>query len=675
MLVMALAVTAIAVPAVSAEPTVKQEPTQNTSLTIGFRCRLAQWSISRAERMFNRTTTVLEKRDGEGRDTSQNREYLRQAAAIIATARDAYDNGQCSRARRQASQATTLLIQAITTISPPPSLTIDVPAVDIEGDFLHNSDPFPASQYLDGTVDLRDEDGSDRVELGNTHDGSYAMSVVEGTYDAYYSHETGQSVPQNVDAIVDNDVVIDTNKTLDVDVKSASVRSSFRLNNDAFPTSAYNTANFYLQNVNGGDPILLGKSHQNNGPVRVVQGTYDVIYGHQNGTLVPQNQNAVVMPDVVIAGDTVIDLNVVGVDFQTSCQLNDNPFPYQFYSSADFYLRDDNAGDLVYLGVSSGGGTHTNMVIPGDYDVVYKHKWGTGVLVPLNPDTVVDSISVVSPPPPEAYVIDVEAGFVTGQYTHNGGVFPGSIYQSAEFLLREVGTEDLILMGRSNKPSTPIMVTTGTYDVIFQHFNGPSVPQNEEAVVKQDVIVNEGNQDVDVDVSSVDITGDFKLNGGNFPVTIYRSAEIFLRPTGGEELILLGNTYQDPDPVKIVAGTYDVIYSHKWGSTGLPQNKYKVILNAVPLNISQVLDVNVESVTVKPTFKLNGGPFPASVYSSADFYLRDPTTDDMIYLGRSYAEADAISIVDGTYDVIYQIANGDQLPQNTHANFMSTSLG
>jgi hypothetical protein len=675
MLVMALAVTAIAVPAVSAEPTVKQEPTQNTSLTIGFGCRLAQLSISRAERMFNRTTIVLDKRDGEGRDTSQNREYLRQAAAMIATARDSYDNGQCGRAIEQASQAIPLLIQAILTTSPPPSLIIDVPAVDIEGDFLHNGNPFPASQYLDGTVDLRDEGGPDRVELGNTHDGSYAMSVVEGTYDVYYSHEQGQSVPQNVDAIVANDVVINTNKTLDVDVKSASVRSSFRLNNDPFPTSQYNTANFYLQNVNGGDPILLRKSHQNSGPVRVVQGTYDVIYSHQNGTLVPQNQNAVVMPHVVIAGDTIIDLNVVGVDLRTSCQLNDSPFPYQVHSSADFYLRDDTTRDLVYLGVSSGGGTHTNTVIPGDYDVVYKHKWGTGVLVPLNPDTVVDSISVVNPPPPEPYVIDVEAGFVTGQYTHNGGVFPGSIYQSAEFLLREVGTEDLILMGRSNKPSTPIMVTTGTYDVIFQHFNGPSVPQNEEAVVKQDVIVNEGNQDVDVDVSSVDITGNFKLNGGNFPVTIYQSAEIFLRPTGGEELILLGNTYQDPDPVKIVAGTYDVVYSHKWGPTGLPQNEYKVILNAVPLSISQVLDVNVESVTVKPTFKLNGGYFPASVYSSADFYLRDPDTDDMIYLGRSHAEADAISIVDGTYDVIYQIANGDQLPQNTHANFMSTSLG
>ena len=669
-LILTLSGMVIAAPPSSAQQTNDVETNQFRVPFRNLSCRLAQSSISMAERMLDRTTTELDRRDGEGRDISENREYLQQAQDTIDTAKDAYDNNRCRTARRQASQAAMLLIRATITTSPPPSLIIDVPAVDIEGDFLHNGSPFPVSIYQDGIVDLRDQNGSDRIELGNTHDGSHALSVVEGTYDVYYSHESGQLVPQNVDAIINDDVVINTDLTLDVNVESASIRSKFSLNGEAFPDNVYNSANFYLQNVNDGDPILLGQSHLSNDPVRVVQGTYDVIYSHQNGSLVPQNQNAVVTT-VVISGDALLEVNVTSAEFRSSYLLNSDPFPNSIYDSGNFYLRNSSTGDTVYLGASHDG-TDTNEVIPGNYDIVYQLNQGTGVLVPLNQETIVDSISIAGD---QAYVINVEAGTVTGQYTHNGGAFPGSIYQSAEFFLREVSTDDLIFLGRSNVPSTPIMVTTGIYNVIYQHFNGSDVPQNIEAIVKPSVTVNIGSQDVNVDVISVDITGDFKLNGGSFPNVIYRSAEIFLRPTGGEELILLGNTYQDPDPVKIVAGIYDVIYSHMWGSTGIPQNNDKVILAAVPLNSSQVLLVNVESNAKKPIFRLNGGPFPASVYNSADFYLSDPDTDDMIYLGRSHIEANTISIVDGTYDVIYQIANGDQLPQNTQANFMSIPLG
>jgi len=74
-------------------------------------------------------------------------------------------------------------------------------------------------------------------------------------------------------------------------------------------------------------------------------------------------------------------------------------------------------------------------------------------------------------------------------------------------------------------------------------------------------------------------------------------------------------------------------------------------------------------------FSLNGEPFPASIYESADFYFADPASGDVIFLGSSYEEqTEPVSIIVGTYDVVYQIKYGEQLPQNTISNLFPTVL-
>ena len=557
---------------------------------------------------------------------------------------------------------------SIISLSSVQTLRINVPSVTITGNFLLNDSSFPGSIYQSGMIHLRDSSGTDYTELGSTADGSYSMPVVAGTYDIIYTHQHGLEVPLNENAVVMAGVTINADQALDVNVASVSVRPQFTLRGEAFPTSIYNSAEFYLQNSSGGELIPLGDSYQVNDPVLVMPGTYNVIYSHQNGSLVPQNQHAIVKAGVTIDADQVLAVDVPAVSLRSLYTLNGDPFPSTIYNSATFYLRNSASGDLVVLG-DSYDQISSNLVIPGDYDVIYEHK--NGVKVPLNSDTVITSdVSIASG---RALLIDVPAVSVTGEFSLNGESFPASIYESAEFHLQDLSSDELVLLGKTNEAATPVLVVEGTYDIVYRHFNGSDVPQNQQATIQRDVAVNTDDQILKIDVSAVNITGQFSLNGSAFSSSIYESADFFLRPSDSEEMILLGSSHLQGDPVAIVAGTYDVIYTHRNGSD-VPQNKNKEIVSAVPLNSTQVLEIDVSTVSVRGEFTLNGESFPASIYESADFYLADPAAGELLFLGSSHEETEAVSIITGSYDVIYQIKHGDQLPQNTISNLFSTFL-
>jgi len=549
------------------------------------------------------------------------------------------------------------------------TLRINVPSVTIKGVFLLNGSPFPGSIYQSGMIYLRDSEGTNYTELGSTANGNYTLAVVPGTYDIIYTHQQGAEVPLNKNAVVAAGVTIDADQVLDIDVASVSIRPQFTLNGAAFPTSIYERAKFQLQDSSGGEPIPLGDSYQANDPVLVIPGTYNVIYSHEHGSLVPQNRNAIVAPEVAIEQEQVLAIDVTTVSLRSSYTLNGDPFPGGVYSSATFYLRNLTGDDTVMLGHSYDNYNST-IVIPGVYDVIYAHELGTQV--PLNQNSVVMSeVNIYSS---QALAIDVSAVSITGEFSLNGESFPASVYESAEFYLQDSQSDDLILLGNSSSAVTPVLVVEGTYNVVYRHFNGNTVPQNKQAMIQRDVILNEDGQILAIDVSAVNITGQFSLDRDVFSGSIYESAEFFLRPTGAEEMILLGSSHLQGTPVSIVAGTYDVIYVHRNGSD-VPQNKSKEVASAMPLESTQSLKVDISTVSVRAVFTLNGEPFPASIYESADFYLADPASGDLIFLGSSYEEQpEAVSIIVGTYDVIYQIKHGEQLPQNTISNLFAAVL-
>jgi len=80
-----------------------------------------------------------------------------------------------------------------------------------------------------------------------------------------------------------------------------------------------------------------------------------------------------------------------------------------------------------------------------------------------------------------------------------------------------------------------------------------------------------------------------------------------------------------------------------------------------------VWNFDVPSVRVQGAFRLNGQPFPASILDGANFFLRNATTGDEVYLGLSNNDTFDRRVVPGKYDVIYEHKVGQNVPLNSEA--------
>jgi hypothetical protein len=76
------------------------------------------------------------------------------------------------------------------------TLDVDVPVVDLSGEFVLSTGPVPDSASDGGQLYLRAQDG-DSVLLGNSFAAVYAAKLVAGTYGIYYRSETSVTMPQN----------------------------------------------------------------------------------------------------------------------------------------------------------------------------------------------------------------------------------------------------------------------------------------------------------------------------------------------------------------------------------------------------------------------------------------------------------------------------------------------
>ena len=541
---------------------------------------------------------------------------------------------------------------------------IDVKAVDIQGDYSLNGGAFPASQYETGIIAFADAENN-LTPLGETYNGSYAASVVAGTYHSIYHHlQGGAVVPVNRGDTITSGLALNADQTVDIPVSAISVRFVFTLNGGSVPASEYDDAVFYLQpKTGGGEAIELGNSHSPIDPVWLIPGTYDVIYSVEtSGSLVPINQHAVVDTIVVDSMTSGATIDVKPTDFRLNATLNGNPFPVSQYEHAVFYLRNTSTGDLVELGPSYELPLN-RWVVDGTYDIVYAHQNGTSI--PANPDAVLMSgITIDSGSPAQS--VNVLSAAITPQYSLNGGGFPISEYQDAEIYLRGSTDEDVLLLGNTHVPSpSAVNIVRGNYDVIYRHETGDQVPRNANAVIQSNVALN-NNQVLPVAVATVDITGTFTLNGNDFPANVFESARFNLVGANTDDRFRFGDSYEGSSTVRIIPGTYNVQYRHLSG-TQVPLNINKVVDSGLLLDITKSIRVNAVARSVAPGFTLNSGPFPKSVYHYAEFYLRDTSNADRIFIGYSHLDNEDTLVINGNYDVLYEHVQGDQVPVNERA--------
>jgi hypothetical protein len=248
---------------------------------------------------------------------------------------------------------------------------VDIVSIEVSGALTINDAPPPASEFDDGIVWLRDQGTGGETPLGNTHDGSYTLRLVAGTYDLYYGQETaGGSVPENKGARLLQDLVLDASASLDLDVAAASLSGAFSIDGAPPPPSQYEDGRVYLRNLENGDALLLGSTHEGNYSALVVPGTYEIVYVEETGgDGVPANQSAP-LGQVVLAGALDLDIEIPMRSLAGSVTVGGASPPQTPGDGGLLYLR-DGAGDSVYLGTSYGPGYGAN-VVAGTYGVYYR---------------------------------------------------------------------------------------------------------------------------------------------------------------------------------------------------------------------------------------------------------------------------------------------------------------
>ncbi|MCR9092911.1 MAG: hypothetical protein NXI30_01720 [bacterium] len=172
---------------------------------------------------------------------------------------------------------------------------------------------------------------------------------------------------------------------------------------------------------------------------------------------------------------------------------------------------------------------------------------------------------------------------------------------------------------------------------------------------------------LNVDVPSVEISGDFLVDGVPTPASAADVAILSLLDRRGEAISVGATNMQTYGPLRVVPGEYGVLYDFLFSSGSLPINTGTPISSDVAFDASGVFDIDVPTVEITFTLLLNGVAFPAAVGETGDFLLRHVDSGAEFLLGQGANSPIVARVVPGAYQVIYSYRSGSIVPQNTHA--------
>lgn len=451
-------------------------------------------------------------------------------------------------------------------------------------------------------------------------------------------------------------------------IPSVRVQPVFRLNGKAFPSPRAGVGVFTLwasesNALYSGPQLVLGHGHEQGVKVRVVPGVYDVYYSWVSGNLVPRNQGARVMRHVSLQSDTklIIDVPMIRI---TGRKLH-NRDEFNFEGVATMALRGLDGSGNVPLGEVQPP-EFDRHIIPGSYDVEY--SWQQGFNFPQNEHASVRTISLFNTV--EDLALNVPSVIQSVEFLHNGNAFPASPYERGDLVLRR-GEREEVRLGSSDEGGATIRVIPGTYDVYWQHRAGAAiVPINRDGLVRANVLAN--GTALIVDVPSVDVAGQFLLNGQTPPKSPFENARVSLATKGGDAATL-GETQHGAFAVRVIPGIYDVIYQHLAGAVFLPWNKGATLARGWNVGEQPSRDFDILVGVLKGAFRLNGAPFPASQFESGNIYAVGPDNQEPVFLGQTDVGAFEARLLPGKYRGAYaHVAGAVIVPKNSFSTFGST---
>jgi hypothetical protein len=447
------------------------------------------------------------------------------------------------------------------------ALDIDVPVVTVSGMFTIGGVAVPTATDS-GLLFLRTAAG-DEVALGQSAAGSYLVRALPGTYDLHYRVATpGATAPRNMNARLRTGITLATSGTtsLDIDVPSAILTGTIKIGGVAAPSTA-DSGTLLLRNA-AGDEISVGSTTAATYTIRVVPGSYDLYYRMMTaGATAPKNINARLMAGVTVAatGTTTLDVDVPTAVISGSIKIGGATVT-STADSGTLSLR-NTAGDEVSLGPTYSG-SYSARVVPGVYDVYYR-SLTPGTFAPRNTAAKLMGV-VVAATGTTVLDVDVPTVVVTGMMKIAGATVSSATDYGALSLRTAAG--DTVALGNTSAGSYSVRVVPGTYDVHYRFMAGGTLaPRNTNAKIRTGVAVGaSGTTALDIDVPATLVSGSVKI-GGTMVTSTADYGTLLLRGEKDDEAVM-GTTYSPSYMIRMVPGTYDLVYRVTLAGTLAPRN-------------------------------------------------------------------------------------------------------
>ncbi len=556
------------------------------------------------------------------------------------------------------------------------SLLVDVPAVEVQGDFLLNG--VLASNSAGELAAIGFEDGiGDQVTLGLSSAQSYGPLWIipanyQPTYDFFFS---SSSLPVNPESPFGVLTAVDGLSDVDLDIPSVSITFDFLLNGSPFPVVPGEAANFILRESGTEREFVIAPASAGVAVVSILPGTYDILYTHIAGSTVPQNEHALIVSNVDLGFAQQVVVDVTAFTHIVSATLNGAAFPASIYEDGEIHLRNFETGDAVSFGLTSAG-SGSRMIIPGTYDATYSRDSG-GTIGPANSKGIVaEGLPVVPPSMGQLSLtsIDVQTVSVTLDATLDGGNFPASIYETGDVVLTTPEGDEVTLGSTHDANPPTLQVITDRYDVYYRSQAGGTVaPGNTNARIAQNVQID-ASRNFTIDVETALLTFEFVLDGVPFPVSIYERGNFSLAGGNPGEVIPLGSTHNGPLIRRVIVGIYDLVYDHGAGTLIVPLNTGHHAARNQSFLVDQTVVTDLTTKPIIPTFMLNGAPFPNDPAQRGRIVLRDPDGGEVNLGTTDPAVPDSVIGIEGAYGIDYEWDAGVDVPRNQRRRIGYTSV-
>lgn len=483
-------------------------------------------------------------------------------------------------------------------------LDIDLPRVEVAGVVTSGGNPIPGANETRGTVTFV-RAGGDRVQgisLQTTGDITFHKSLLAGTYDVEFSNNQVpcelSSLPCN-SGLVARDVDLTGSRSFDIDIPVARVDGTVTVDGAALDTE---TSRGSVRVEPAADlPVMafgntfarieIPSSGVSGYSLPVLPGRYDLYYDaanqgclHESNPINPcvggKQRSGI---DVNAPGDesssTTVDFDLSAVNVTVHFTVNGQVEPLALFGARALRFSNERGGsnttDLFYA--DDQGPVADMRIQKGTYDIALEafsapcFEPGNVSLMPCNSGVLVSELSITEDTVLE---LDVKVARLSGAVTLNGGQLPDSAGNRGPLVFfREGESREQALrstpLGMTGAATYTASVWPGEYEIWWADEwgnceAGENPPTSPCMGGYLKTVTVTGDQVLDVDIPTVNVTGKVTYGDAALPPTADHGAVVFA--SVGAAWIPNGSVSVDePVPgeysISLIPGSYAVSYA------------------------------------------------------------------------------------------------------------------